>query len=87
MKETVQQSAEKIWGIARDLASPSVSGTALNTERQVKHIASMLEAYALMHAQDSLVAIEVLKSAGYLEQIKNLKSEIKELKAKLDTNK
>lgn len=81
--ETIEQSANVIWGLARDLAQTSFRGTSLNCERNVKYIMSLLEAYAVNHAESSIVVMEVLKTAGYAERIRQLMAEVKDLKSKL----
>ena len=80
MRETIEESAAKIWGVARDLASPHASGASLNSERNIKYIASMLSAYAALHAEKSLLAMEAYKTAAALEQVKQRDAVIRQLK-------
>jgi len=83
VSETIEQSANTIWGMARDLAQERPSGTPLNCERNVKYIVSVLAAYAVKHAEASIVVMEVMKVAGYAERIRNLQAEVKKLKEQL----
>lgn len=81
--ETIEQSANVIWGLARDLAQQQPSGMALNSERNVRYIASLLEAYAVRHAEASIVVLEVQKTAGHAERVRQLMAELKALKIAL----
>lgn len=83
MTETIEECAEYVWGMARDLASPSVSGTPLNSERNVKHIASVIKAYAKMHAEAEAVASEARKVGQLKQQATELRRQIGELKLAL----
>jgi hypothetical protein len=87
MTETIEQSAVVIWSMARDLASPRASGTPLNAERNVRYIASVLNAYAAAHAHTSILAAEVLKTYSATEKVKHLTAEVKQLKSQLDAKK
>ena len=80
MKETIEDCAAIVWGLARDLSSPRSSGTPLNSERNIKHIASIIQAYAICHAETESVAREAYKVESLKEEIKALKKTIGELK-------
>lgn len=79
MKETIEQSAATIWGIARDLASPHYIGASLNCERNIKYIASVISAFAAKHAEDQIVTAEASKAALAQEHLRNAQNEIKHL--------
>jgi len=83
--QTIEDAASQIWGMARDLASPSVSGTSLNSERQVKLLIGIITAYAKQFSEPNAIAHEASKAQELRDEVKHLKATIRELKEQLKT--
>ena len=68
--EIAIEAASDIWSMARDLSSPRSSGSPLNLERNLKHLARMIDSAAVQRAGE-------LELERQTERIADLKSELR----------
>ena len=76
----VEDAARVLWELARDLASPRVSGTPLNSERAVKQLSVVIEAVAKAFAHDQVQQLQLKELVKSQVENNRLVNKLRQLK-------
>lgn len=79
IEEQASRVAKLLWGMARDLASPSLSGTSLNSERQTAKLTALIAALSQNIAREMIDHEAHVKVGALMADNKLLRAEIRQM--------